>query len=89
MMSRVSHRNRGIATALMQAAEAAALAAGRTLLVLDTAAEGGASVLYERLGFTFAGEIPDYALKPHGGLTPTRLYWKRIGGFNCAPIVAI
>jgi ribosomal protein S18 acetylase RimI-like enzyme len=89
MMTRVSHRNRGIATALMQAAEAAALAAGRTLLVLDTAAEGGASVLYERLGFTFAGEIPDYALKPHGGLTPTRLYWKRIGGFNCAPIVAI
>jgi ribosomal protein S18 acetylase RimI-like enzyme len=53
---------------------------GRTLLVLDTAAEDGASGLFERLGFTFAGTIPDYALKPHGGLTATRIYWKRIGG---------
>ena len=50
------------------------------MLTLDTATEEGASALYERLGFTFAGEIPDYALKPHGGLTGTRLYWKRIGG---------
>ena len=52
---------------------------GRTLLVLDTAAEDGAAWLYERLGFTLAGEIPDYALKPHGGLTGTMIYWKRIG----------
>ena len=80
MMTRVSHRGRGVATALLHAAEALAVARGRTLLTLDTATEEGASVLYERLGFTFAGEIPDYALKPHGGLTGTRLYWKRIGG---------
>jgi ribosomal protein S18 acetylase RimI-like enzyme len=79
MMTRVSHRGRGVATALLHAAEALAVARGRTLLTLDTATEEGASVLYERLGFTFAGEIPDYALKPHGGLTGTRLYWKRIG----------
>ncbi|TIT22113.1 MAG: GNAT family N-acetyltransferase [Mesorhizobium sp.] len=26
-----------------------------------------------------AGEIPDFALKPHGGLTATLIYWKRIG----------
>jgi ribosomal protein S18 acetylase RimI-like enzyme len=48
-------------------------------MVLDTAADGGASALYERLGFRRAGEIPDYALKPHGGLTATILYWKRPG----------
>ena len=60
-------------------AERLAKARGRTLLTLDTATEEGASALYERLGFTFAGEIPDYALKPHGGLTGTRIYWKRIG----------
>lgn len=78
MMTRVSHRGRGVATALMGAAEAMALARGRTLLVLDTAVEDGASGLYERLGFQLAGVIPDYALKPHGGLTGTRIYWKRL-----------
>jgi ribosomal protein S18 acetylase RimI-like enzyme len=79
MMTRVSHRGLGIATALMQAAEACAVERARTLLVLDTAADDGASVLYERLGFVLAGIIPDYALKPHGGLTATMVYWKRIG----------
>ena len=80
MMTRVSHRGRGIATALMRATEAAAMEHRRTLLVLDTATDGGAAGLYEKLGFTLTGEIPDYALKPHGGLTGTLIYWKRIGG---------
>ena len=79
MMTRVSHRGRGIASALLGEAERLAVAHGRTLLVLDTATDGGASALYERMGFVFAGEIPDYALKPHGGLTGTRLYFKRVG----------
>jgi ribosomal protein S18 acetylase RimI-like enzyme len=79
MMTRPSHRGRGIASALLRAAEALAQERGRRLLVLDTASDGGASSLYERLGYHFAGEIPDYALKPHGGLTGTRLYWKRLG----------
>ena len=80
LMTRLSHRGRGVAMALMRAAEALAVARGRRLLVLDTATDGGASGLYERLGFTLTGEIPDYALKPHGGLTGTLIYWKRIGG---------
>lgn len=79
LMTRVDHRGKGVATRLMRAAESLAVEKGRTLLVLDTAAEEGASGLYERLGFTLAGEIPDYALKPHGGLTGTLIYWKRIG----------
>jgi len=79
MMTRVGHRGRGVATALPREAEASAVARGRTLLTLDTATEEGASALYEKNGFVFAGEIPDYALKPHGGLTGTRIYWKRIG----------
>lgn len=79
MMTRPSHRGRGAALALMRAAERLAVERGRTLLMLDTASDGGAGPLYETLGFTFAGEIPDYALKPHGGLTGTLLYWKRIG----------
>jgi ribosomal protein S18 acetylase RimI-like enzyme len=78
MMTRVSHRNRGIASALMREAERIATAHGRTLLVLDTAVDEGASPLYERLGFSLTGIIPDYALKPHGGLTGTMIYWKKV-----------
>ena len=78
MMTKLSHRNRGIATALMGAAERMAIERGRTLLVLDTAVDDGASSLYEGLGFNLTGIIPDYALKPHGGLTGTMIYWKRI-----------
>ena len=79
MMTRPNHRGRGVATALMRVAEDLAVEKARTLLVLDTATDGGASGFYERLGYTLAGEIPDYALKPHGGLTGTKIYWKRIG----------
>jgi ribosomal protein S18 acetylase RimI-like enzyme len=49
------------------------------LLTLDTAAEDGASGFYEKLGFVLTGAIPDYALKPHGGLTGAMFYWKRTG----------
>jgi ribosomal protein S18 acetylase RimI-like enzyme len=78
MMTRLSHRHRGIASALMRAAEKLAIERGRTLLVLDTAVDEGASGLYQRLGFNLTGIIPDYALKPHGGLTGTMIYWKKI-----------
>jgi ribosomal protein S18 acetylase RimI-like enzyme len=78
MMTKLSHRHRGIATALLREAEGMAIARGRTLLVLDTAVDEGASPLYESLGFNLTGIIPDYAVKPHGGLTGTMIYWKRI-----------
>src|SRR5258708_26446359 len=79
LMTRISHRGRGVAKALMRAAERIAVERSRTMLGLDTAADGGASALYEGLGFKLAGVIPDYALKPHGGLTATMIYWKRPG----------
>jgi ribosomal protein S18 acetylase RimI-like enzyme len=79
LMTRMSHRRRGVARALMRAAERVAVERARTLLVLDTVADGGASKLYEGLGFELAGVIPDYSLKPHGGLTATMIYWKRPG----------
>jgi ribosomal protein S18 acetylase RimI-like enzyme len=79
LMTRPSHRGIGIATSLMRAVEKVAVERARTLLVLDTAVDDGAANLYARLGFTLTGEIPDYAFKPHGGLTGTLIYWKRIG----------
>ena len=79
LMTRPNARGLGIGAALMRAAEALAIDKGRTLLVLDTAADEGAAGFYEKLGFTRAGEIPDFALKPLGGLTATIIFWKRIG----------
>lgn len=84
LMTRPSYRGMGIATMLMRGLEETAARCGRTLLVLDTATDGGASSLYERLGYTLTGEIPDFALKPHGGLTGTRIYWKRLGVWRSA-----
>jgi ribosomal protein S18 acetylase RimI-like enzyme len=78
LMTRISHRHRGIATALLREAERIAIARDRWLLVLDTAEDEGAAGLYERMGFKLTGLIPDYALKPHGGLTGTLIYWKRL-----------
>ena len=78
MLTRLSHRHRGVATALLREAERTAIEHGRWLLVLDTAEDEGAAGLYERVGFKLAGLIPDYAFKPHGGLTGTLIYWKRL-----------
>ena len=80
MMTHPRHRGRGAAAALLAEAERLAVAHGRTLLNLDTAADDGASGLYEKTGYIFAGSIPDFAFRPHGGLTATRIYWKRLGG---------
>ena len=79
LIVRKSHRGRGIAAALMAAAEAQALQHGRSLLILDTAVDRGARGLYEKLGYALTGEIPDYALTPDGRLTGTLIYWKRLG----------
>jgi ribosomal protein S18 acetylase RimI-like enzyme len=79
LMTRVRHRGRGVARALMLAAERVAVARGRTLLILDTATDGGAAGLYEGLGYRRVGVIPGYALKPHGGLSGTIIYFKPIG----------
>ena len=78
MLTRISHRGRGIAKALLHAAERVAIEHGRWLLVFDTAADGGASALYEAVGFRMAGVIPDYSLKPQGGLTDVKYYWKQL-----------
>jgi ribosomal protein S18 acetylase RimI-like enzyme len=71
-------RRLGLARALMIEAERLAAERGRTLLNLDTAVDGGAAELYESLGWTRAGVIPDYAYKPQGGLTGTAIYYKRL-----------
>jgi ribosomal protein S18 acetylase RimI-like enzyme len=73
------YRRLRLARTLMAEAEALARERGRTLLTLDTAVEGGASELYESLGWMRAGVIPDYAFKPKGGLVGTAIYYKKLG----------
>lgn len=71
-------RRRGVGTALMRAAETAAAAAGRTLLVLDTVTGADGERLYTRLGWQRVGVIPGYALWPHGGICDTTFFYKVI-----------
>jgi GNAT superfamily N-acetyltransferase len=69
-------RRRGLATRLLRAAEDAARAAGRSLIVLDTVTGSEASRIYERLGWVRAGDIPKYALLPAGGFCSTTYYYR-------------
>jgi GNAT superfamily N-acetyltransferase len=71
-------RRRGFGAALMLAAERAALARGKSLLVLDTAVGGGAERLYEQLGWRSVGVVPEFALWPHGGLCATHFYYRSL-----------
>jgi ribosomal protein S18 acetylase RimI-like enzyme len=70
-------RRRGVGEALMATLERVALEAGRWMLTLDTATDA-AERLYRRMGWTFAGVLPRYALNPDGSLTDTSLYWKQL-----------
>jgi GNAT superfamily N-acetyltransferase len=71
-----SARGQGLARRLMEQAEGASRAAGKTLLVLDTVTGGDAERLYMRLGWTKAGIIPNYALFPDGRFCDTTVFWK-------------
>ncbi|RFB81313.1 GNAT family N-acetyltransferase [Methylovirgula sp. 4M-Z18] len=77
MLVHRSARKRGAGRLLMQAAEEAARAAGRTLLVLDTGSKDAAR-LYERQNWIKAGTIPGYALHPEGGECDTHYYYKHL-----------
>ena len=68
-------RRRGVGAALMRAAEAHARAAGRSLLVLDTAS-ADAERLYARLGWRLSGVIPRYALLPNGEPCATSYFYR-------------
>jgi len=78
LLVRRSARRRGIAAQLMEAAEREALAEGKTLLVLDTVTGDAAERLYERLGWTRVGVIPNYALYPDGRPCATTVFYKQL-----------
>lgn len=69
-------RRQGVGEALMLAAETAARARGRTLLVLDTREGDDGERLYGRLGYQSAGVIPRYARSVEGRLEGSRFMYK-------------
>ena len=73
-----SARGQGVAALLMQHAEEFARGAGKSLLVLDTVTGGDAERLYQRLGWTKVGVIPNYALFPDGRFCDTTVFWKAL-----------
>jgi ribosomal protein S18 acetylase RimI-like enzyme len=73
-----SARRRGIAEQLMASAETEARKEGRWLLVLDAVTDGAAARLYDRLGWTTVGVIPNYALYPDGRPCDTTVFYKNL-----------
>ena len=71
-------RRQGIAARLLAAAEDAARAAGKTVLVLDTVTGGDAERLYQRAGWQRVGTIPNYALMPDGALCSTTYFHRQL-----------
>jgi ribosomal protein S18 acetylase RimI-like enzyme len=78
LLVRRSARRRGIGERLMAHAEQEAKHEGRTLLVLDTVTGDPAERLYDRLGWTRVGVIPNYALYPDGRPCDTTVFYKEI-----------
>jgi GNAT superfamily N-acetyltransferase len=75
MLVRRRARRRGVGAALLAASEDCARAAGRSLLVLDTAS-AEAERLYQRHGWQRVGVVPGYALYPDGRPCATTFYFK-------------
>ena len=70
-------RRRGVATLLMRGIEEEARRIKRTLLVLDTERGSAAEKLYEQVGYTRVGVIPQFALNSDGSqLIDTVLFYK-------------
>lgn len=71
-------RRRGAAADLMRAAQDAARAAGKTLLVLDTVTGSDAERLYQRAGWVRVGDVPGFALWPDGRPCSTTYYYRSL-----------
>lgn len=71
-------RRRGIANRLMQHLEGEAAELQRGLLYLDTEAGSDAEALYQALGYSCIGGLPDYACGPDGQYRANAIYYKTL-----------
>lgn len=77
MLVHRSARGQGVGAALLLHADTVARAAGKTLLVLDTASPE-AERLYTRGGWVRCGRVPGYAMLPQGGLCDTHFFYREL-----------
>lgn len=77
LMVHPAHRRKGIAGRLLETAEQAAAAEGRTLLVLDTREGDPSNLLYQSRGYVEVGKIPDYVFSANGEMDATVIYYKQ------------
>jgi acetyltransferase len=78
LVVRADTRGQGVGRVLMDAAVEHARSLGLSLLWLSTHAETDAERVYERLGWTRSGVIPDYALTPSGDLAANAFYYLKL-----------
>lgn len=88
VMTAESARGSGVGAALIAALEQVARGHDKSLLTLDAAVIEGATAFYRRLGYRSAGDIPDYAYKPLGGLGATRVFWKSLDALRGAEVAS-
>ncbi len=78
MLVHPAFRRRGLARALLRAAEAKARGLCHALLTLDTEEGSDAEALYRAEGWRHAGTIPGYAMRADGsGLAGAAFFYKR------------
>lgn len=73
-----SARRQGLGRRLMGELEGVARQLDIRLLVLDTIKYEAAELMYPKLGYVRAGELPDFALMPDGESRATVLFYKQL-----------
>jgi GNAT superfamily N-acetyltransferase len=71
-------QRKGVASALMLAAERKAVELGLKLITFDAVAGGGAEKFYRTMGYTPVGVIPGYAYSGNGKLDDTMFFYKAL-----------
>jgi acetyltransferase len=79
LVVRSDRRGGGIGAALLDAAAERARRAGITLLWLTTHAGTDSDSFYVRRGWTRAGVIPGYSVRPDGTLADNALFYRQLG----------
>lgn len=74
-----SHRRQHLAQRLVVCVQQRAAQLGFGTITLDTRADDPSNLFYRSLGYTLAGEIPQYARNASGGLHTTAFYYKLLG----------
>ncbi len=71
-------RRRGLGRRLLQAAEAAALGTGRTLLMLDTETGSAGEQLYRNCGWIEIGQVPGHSYTVDGRIGRTTFFYRQL-----------